>query len=277
MFWEDDGMRVRFAEIFGTDKFIIGGVHLLALPGTPGYDSAGSLNKIIDRAIADARKLERGGVDGILFANEADTPYLQHVGAEIVAAFTRCIVEVTRETHLPFGINMLLDPVAAIGIAHATGGQFVRGYFTGSYIGDTSFMDSQGATAIRLRRNIGAENVSVVANITCGFGASLDPRELADIAHGAVVHGRVDAIAVSGLAAGKEPNVETLTKAAQGAPGIPLIVGTGVHIGNVHKLLSVADGAIVATALRENGKTLNPVDSVRVMEFMEAVRAIRKR
>ena len=105
----------------------------------------------------------------------------------------------------------------------------------------------------------------------------MDPRGLADIAHGAVVHGRVDAIAVSGLAAGKEPGVDLLKEAARGAAGIPLIVGTGVHIGNIRKLLSVADGAIVVTALREDGKTLNRVDPARVKDFMKAVRAIRER
>ncbi len=265
-------MKHKLAEIFGREKFIIGGVHLLALPGTPGYDSSGSMGRIIDRATEDAVKLEQGGVDGILFTNESDTPYEQHVGPEVVAAVTRCVVEVAARIRVPFGVNMLLDPVAAIAIAHAAGGRFVRGYFAGSYVGDISFMDSRGAEALRFRRNIGAENVAVMSNITCGFGASLDPRDLSAVAHGVIVHARVDAVVVSGLAAGRQPDYEAVARAEEGAEGTPVILGTGGTKENIHKFLEIVDGAIVATALREEGQTLNPVDLSRVKEFMRVVR-----
>jgi len=260
--------------IFGRSKYIIGCVHFLPLPGTPGYDEAGGMRAIIARALEDATRLEQGGVDGILFANEADTPYQQRVGPEIVAAFTRCVAEAAPKIALPFGINMLLDPVAGMAVAHASGARFLRGYFTGTYVGDTSLMDSRGAEALRLRRYIGAD-VAAIANATCGFGATLDPRDLAAVAHGAVTHGRVDALSVSGLAAGNPASFEAVAKAKAGAGGVPVLIGTGATRDNIRQFLDVADGAIVATAFKQDDKTLNPVDPVRVQEFMAVVRAAR--
>jgi uncharacterized protein len=268
-------MANELSNLLGVKKFIIAGVHLLPLPGTPGYDGQGGMKKIITRAIDDAVKLEQGGVDAILFTNESDTPYQLNVGPEIVAAFTRCVTEVIKKISLPHGINMLLDPLAGISVAHATGGRFVRGYFTGSYVGDTPLMDSKGPEALRLRRNIGGENISLLSNVTCGFGASLDPRDLNAVIHGAVVHGRVDAIVVSGLAAGKEADFELVKKASAAAHGLPVILGTGGSRKNIQNYLRIVDGVIVVTDLREKEETLNPVDPDKVKEFMLLVQKIR--
>jgi membrane complex biogenesis BtpA family protein len=268
-------MANELSKLLRVSKFIIGGVHLLPLPGTPGYDAGGGMRKIIARAIDDAVKLEQGGVDAILFANESDTPYQLTVGPEIVAAFARCVTEVIKKISLPHGINMLLDPLGGISVAHATGGRFVRGYFTGSYVGDTPFMDSKGPEALRLRRNIGGEDILLLSNVTCGFGASLDPRNLEAIIHGAIVHGRIDAIVISGLAAGKEADFDTVKKASAAAHGLPVILGTGASRKNIQDFLSVVDGVIVVTDLREKGKTLNPVEPDRVKQFMKRVQEIR--
>ena len=268
-------MANELRNLLGVNKFIIAGVHLLPLPGTPGYDAKSGMKKIISRAMDDAVKLEQGGVDAILFANEADTPYQLNVGPEIVAAFTRCVTEVTKKISLPHGINMLLDPLAGISVAHATGGRFVRGYFTGSYVGDTPLMDSKGPEALRLRRNIGGEDIFLLSNITCGFGASLDQRDLNAVIHGAVVHARIDAIVVSGLAAGKEADFDVVKKASAAAHGLPVILGTGGSRKNIQDFLRIVDGAIVVTDLREEGKTLNPVDLDKVKEFMQLVQEMR--
>jgi len=55
-----------------------------------------------------------------------------------------------------------------------------------------------------------------------------------------------------------------------------VVVGTGVSAENIQALAKVADGFIVGTSLKKDGKTLNPVDPRRAREFMKRVRAIKR-
>lgn len=264
------------SELCGVDKVIIGGVHLLPLPGTPDYDADGGVEKIYRQAREDVLRLVEAGVDAILFANEADAPYATKVGPEVVAAMTCCIGRLREELVVPFGVNMLLDPLGGIAVAHATGGKFVRGYYTGGYVGDMGIMNTCGPEAARFRRALGAEDVKFITNLTCAFGVPLAPRDLAATAYGAVVHGRVDALAVSGPAAGFEADREALAEVRRAVPRTPVLVGTGVSLENVRAMLAAADGAIVASGLKVDGVTLNPVDGERARRFMAAVRAFRE-
>lgn len=53
------------SELFGTEKPIIGLVHIQALPGDPFYKGEG-MDAVIQRAKADLEALQNGGVDGVL-------------------------------------------------------------------------------------------------------------------------------------------------------------------------------------------------------------------
>src|SRR5438067_11609807 len=81
---------------------IFGMIHLRPLPGAPLF--AGSLDAVIEAALADARALAAGGCDGMVFENFGDRPFFNDgVPPETVAAMTRLIADVTREVALPFG------------------------------------------------------------------------------------------------------------------------------------------------------------------------------
>ena len=54
-------------ELFGTDKPVIGMMHLMALPTDPKYDPEGGIQKVLKRARADLHAIQEGGIDGILF------------------------------------------------------------------------------------------------------------------------------------------------------------------------------------------------------------------
>ena len=62
-------------ELFGTDKPVIGMMHLMALPTDPKYDPEGGIQKVLKRARADLHAIQEGGIDGILFCNEYSIPY----------------------------------------------------------------------------------------------------------------------------------------------------------------------------------------------------------
>ena len=66
-------------------------MHLRALPGAPLF--GGSLDQVIETAMADANALAAGGCDGIVFENFGDRPFHKRVGPETVAAMTRVITD----------------------------------------------------------------------------------------------------------------------------------------------------------------------------------------
>ena len=66
MGWIEDVLR--------TNKPVIAMCHLKALPGDPGYDVEKGMSWIVESARADLRALQEGGVDAVMFSNEASLP-----------------------------------------------------------------------------------------------------------------------------------------------------------------------------------------------------------
>jgi len=265
-----------FNDLCNNKKVIIGGVHFLPLPGTPDYDRDGGIKKIYSRAREDALKLQEGGVDSIIFTNEADVPYETKVGPEITATMAYCIGRISEELDIPFGVNMLLDTIAGLSVAHSTGGKYVRGYFTGGYVGDMGIMGTNAASTVRHRNLICGDDIKILSNLTCAFGVPLAYRDLASLAYGAVVHAKVDGLIVSGMAAGFEIDIDKVETIRSVINNIPVLAGTGVNHSNLHTILPKVDGVIVASSLKVNSETLNEVDLERVKKFMSVVNEIRK-
>src|SRR5690554_903498 len=113
-------------ETFGTTKPIIAMCHLQALPGDPYYDTNGGMEKVIDMAKRDLTALQEGGVDAVMFSNEFSLPYLTKVKQETPVAMARVIGELMDCIKVPFGVNVLWDPMASLDLAAATGAKFIR-------------------------------------------------------------------------------------------------------------------------------------------------------
>src|ERR1035437_8030402 len=107
-------------------KWIIGMVHISALPGTPMHTQPFQI--IVKQAIHEARLLQDAGVDALMIENMHDVPYLKKdVGPEIVACMTAIAVELRREIHLPIGIQILAAAnQQALAVAQAANLDFIR-------------------------------------------------------------------------------------------------------------------------------------------------------
>ena len=57
-------------EMFGTDKPVIGVLHMHAMPTDPKYDRSTGIQGVIEAARKDLHAYQNGGIDGILFCNE---------------------------------------------------------------------------------------------------------------------------------------------------------------------------------------------------------------
>ena len=261
-------MKRNFKDLFSDSKPIIAMAHIPALPGSPKYDIQKGLEDIVKKTAVDVNYLVAGGVDAIMFCNEDDRPYTLRASLEQVAAMTRVITEL-RPKAIPFGVDFLWDPIAAITMAVATGASFVREVFTGVYESDMGIWAPDASSALKLRHDLGADHILAFFNVAPEFCSPLGTRTVAERAKSAVVSSLADAILVSGPMAGVEPDYAVIesTKEALG-PDVPVLLNTGAKVSNIKEYLQVADGVIVGSSLKVDGYTWNPVEPQRVEQFV---------
>ena len=262
-------------ELFGVNKPIIAMCHMPALPGDPGYDEAKGLDWVLECTRQDLHALQEGGVDGLMFSNEASLPYLTKVEPITYVTMARVIGELRREISAPYGVNVLWDPKASIDLAMATGARFVREIFTGLYASDFGMWNTNCGEVVRHQHAIHAEHVKLLFNIVPEAAVYLGHRDVAEIARSTVFNAKPDALCVSGLTAGVASSAETLRRVKDAVPQIPVLANTGVRPDNLLEQLGIVDGAITGTAFKRDGYIWNEVDTKRVREFMAVARTCR--
>jgi membrane complex biogenesis BtpA family protein len=262
--------------MFGTEKPIVAMVHLAALPGDPCYSDTGGIKSIIDGVLQDLHNLQEGGVDAVMFSNENSRPYLIKYGPETVATMARVIGEILHEIEVPYGVNVLWDPIASLALAKATGATFVREVFTGTYSSDMGVWNTSCGDFLRYRKAIDGDHIRLLYNIHPEFAKEIAGRDPAEVARTTIISSLPDIICVSGAAAGMETSTELLRQVKTAVKDFPVFVNTGVNINNVKDQLSIADGVVVASSLKIGGDTWKPVDPMRVISFMKVVKELRQ-
>jgi uncharacterized protein len=263
-------------DLFQTNKPIIAMCHLQALPGDPGYNRAGGMKCVVETAREELNALQEGGVDAVMFSNEFSLPYLLKVETVTIASMARVIAELLPEIRIPFGVNVLWDPVGSLDLAVAVGASFVREIFTGVYASDFGIWNTNCGAAIRHQHAIGGEAVKLLYNILPEAAAYLAERDIASIARSTVFNNRPDALCVSGLTAGTQTDTSILKRVKDAVPDTIVLANTGMRIDTVEDQLSIADGAVVGTTFKQEGIFENRVDIRRVTQFMNKVKNFRR-
>jgi membrane complex biogenesis BtpA family protein len=265
----------RFKRIFGDRKPVIAMVHFDALPGAPLYDPDGGIEAIVAHARRDLLALQAAGVDAVMFGNENDRPYEFAVDTASTATMAYLIGRLRSEITVPFGVNVLWDPLSSIALAAATGAHFVREIFTGTYVSDMGPWTPDAGKAMRYRDRLGRRDLALLYNVSAEFAYSLDQRPLPDRARSAVFSSIPDAILVSGAITGEAAKMADLEAVKAALPETPVLANTGVKHATVKDVLRIADGCIVGSSLKVDGQTWNAVDPDRAAEFMRLVRETR--
>lgn len=263
-------------EIIGTEKAIIAMCHLLPLPGDPYYDKEKGMDYVVEMARKDFLALQEGGVDAVMFSNEFSLPYLTDVKTETVAAMASIIGELKTLIKIPYGVNVLWDAKKSLDLAVAVNAKFVREIFTGVYASDFGVWNTNVGETVRHQRRIGAENVKLLFNIVPEAAKYLAERDIREVAKSTVFNNRPDALCVSGLTAGSETDSAVLKLVKDIVPNTVVFANTGVRLENVEKQLAIADGAVVGTTFKFDGKFENHVDIERVKIFMHKVKEFRE-
>jgi len=284
MNWKErlDSLRLRsLKEMFGVEKPIIGMIHLLPLPGSPGYDfveGSRGMEAVIEHALRDAEALISGGVDALVVENMWDLPY--YVGMEVPpeemtaqAVAARAIV---KAVDVPVGINVIHNGGrVTLAIAVAAGADFIRVcLLTGARVWDTGEFDRGcAAELLRWRKNLGAEHIKLFADVDKKHSVAFPGIDLATHIEWTEFY-LADALIVSGKMTGAAPELEKVRRARE-LTTRPILMGSGTNADNVAEFLQYADGAIVGTALKVDGIAENLVDVERVKRYMDAVRSVR--
>ncbi|MFC7020496.1 MULTISPECIES: BtpA/SgcQ family protein [Haloarcula] len=264
------------AAVFGAERPVVGMVHLPALPGAPAHEA--SRAEIHERAVADARALEAGGVDALVVENFGDAPfYPDEVPAHVVADVTAVTGAVRDAVDVPVGVNVLRnDAAAALSVAAATGGSFVRvNVHTGARLTDQGVVEGRAHETLRLRERIDAD-VAILTDVAVKHSAPLADRPLDQQVADAIDRGLADGLVVSGAGTGATTDEGVLDAVVAARdevdPSVPVFVGSGVTAETVGDLLETADGVVVGTALKRDGVTTNPVARERVESLVASAR-----
>jgi membrane complex biogenesis BtpA family protein len=255
---------------FPDRKPLVGVIHLPALPGAPNH--RGDMATIIDGAVRDATHLAEAGFDAVLIENFGDVPFFRDaVPPETVASMAVIGDAVRRASSLPLGINVLRnDGLSALAIAKATQARFVRvNVLVGARVTDQGVVQSDAARLIRTRAALGAQDIGLIADVDVKHSAPLAPMPIDDEALEAHERSSADVIVVTGARTGASADRDVVLTVKHRA-GAPVWLGSGVTLETLGAWLAIADGVIVGSALRANGRAGGPIDAECARRFARA-------
>jgi len=261
--------------LFKTSKPIIGMIHLKPLPGSPIYDGKG-LDKTLDTALMDVESMINGGVNAIQIENYSDASYYVNKAAyETVSSISVIAHEIRKKyPDIPMGICLLADPEASIAIAHCVKAQFIRATFFTEASVDVGGLALRTPHDILRYRKFLDPSIKLFADVHIKHSAPLGIRPIEESAYDAAYF-LADAVIISGKHTGKETSLDDVRKVKECLPEFPVLIGSGTNKENVEKLFKYADGAIIGTSVKVDGKTDNPVSLERVSDFIKTVQEIR--
>jgi hypothetical protein len=188
-----------------------------------------------------------------------------------MAVALRAVVEASR---LPCGVNVLRnDAAAALGVAVAGGGRFVRvNVHAGAMVTDQGILQGDAARTLRDRARLGAGRVAILADVLVKHAVPFGERDPRRAARDAAERGLADGLLVTGRATGSKPDFREVAAIRDELPRTPLLVASGVTPRDLPVVAALADGVVVGTSLKSGGRTESPVDPARVRAVVAAAR-----
>lgn len=248
---------------------LIGVVGFPALPGSIGYHGM-PRDAFLRRAVADAQAYAAAGFDAVMIQNVGDLPVAAEVGPETVAWLSALGSAVRAAVDLPLGVCVLKnDGRAALAVAQAIGADFVRvKVWVGVMVGAEGIVQGSALEVLHYRRQIGAEQIAVFADVHDRTGVPLAGMSLEETVHEALWFGKADGLVVTGKS--EAETLDWLRRTRAVARDVPVWAGGGANTENINTFCAVADGVIVATAAKVGSQLLNPVDLRAATELRHA-------
>ena len=259
-------------------KFLAAMIAVLPLPGSPLYD--GDDQRVIDQALADLDIYKKAGVDSILLENDHDLPYIQPpLDEKGIALMTEISKEARRRFNGPIGIQMLeAANIASLEIATEADLDYIRvEAFVFAHVGGSGIINGSAGKILRRRKELRAEQIKVFADVKKKHGShslTIDLDITDEIKQAEFF--LADGVIVTSQFTGLSPDKNDLIK-AKAATRLPVLIGSGMNVDNITDYLPIADGFIVGSFFRQDGKFLEKLEPDRLNRFMERFASIRKR
>lgn len=256
---------------------LIGVIHLPPLPGSPGathLSPVQALHQAAERAIAEARQLERAGFEALVLENFGDVPfYRDRVPPETIAALSMLAGATRQASSLPLGINVLRnDAFAALAIAACSGAEFIRvNVLSGVAATDQGLIEGRAAELLRERARLGAQ-VEILADAHVKHSRSLSSDSITLAIEEIAGRGGATGVIITGATTGRSVDSKVLAEAGAAARhcGVPLYIGSGATPETLPELYDHAHGVIVGSALRVGGQAGADLDPKRVRALVRA-------
>lgn len=244
-------------------------VAVLPLPGSPLYD--GDDQRVIDQALSDVDVYVNAGVDSILFENDHDLPYIQPPLDEKGIDLMMEIVKAARKRFDgPIGVQMLeAANVTSLEIAARADLDYIRAEaYVFAHVGGSGIINGSAGKILRRRKELGAGHIKVFADVKKKHGShslTVD-LDITDEIRQAEFF-LVDGVIVTSQFTGINPEKHDLIK-AKDATKLPVLIGSGMTADNIPEYLPLADGFIVGSYFRRDGKFLEVLEPERLHRFM---------
>ncbi len=251
-------------------KSLIAMIALRALPGSPLYD--GDDQKIIDQALDDLTHYKKANVDSIAIENDGDLPYMKPPLNEDAFNLTLEICkEIRKRFEKPIGIQILEnDYEASLRIAHEADLDFLRiEKYVFAHLGGAGIIEACSGPLLRLRKELNCEHIKIFTDVKkkhCSHGMT-DDLDITDEVKQAEFF-LVDGVIVTGKFTGSQPNIDDLKK-VKSTTDLPVLIGSGMTPENIDSFFPLADGFIVGSTFRREGKFMERLDYKRLERFMK--------
>lgn len=259
-------------------KFLAAMVAVLPLPGSPLYD--GNDQGVVDQALADLEVYKNAGVDSVIFENDHDLPYIQPpLDERGIALMTKIVTAARERFEGPIGVQMLeAANVTSLEIAAEADLDYIRvEAYVFAHVGGSGVINGSAGRILRRRKELNAGQIKVFADVKKKHGShsltiDLDIQDEITQAEFFLA----DGVIVTSKFTGLHPDRSDLVKAKQ-ATKLPVLVGSGMTAENIHEYLPLADGFIVGSCFRKDGRFLEKLEPERLDRFMKAFVPGRKR
>jgi membrane complex biogenesis BtpA family protein len=258
-------------------KFLAAMIAVLPLPGSPLYERDDQ--NVMDTALADLEVYKRAGVDSIIFENDHDLPYIQPpLDLKGILLMTNIVKEARKRFKGPIGIQMLeAANITSLEIAAEAALDYIRvEAFVFAHVGGSGIINGSAGKILRRRKELKAEHIKVFADVKKKHGShsltiDLDIKDEIMQAEFFLA----DGVIVTSQFTGVHPDKNDLIK-ARSATKLPVLIGSGMTAENIQEYLPLADGFIVGSYFRKDGKFLETLDPERLQRFMDVFVSARK-
>jgi membrane complex biogenesis BtpA family protein len=241
------------------------------------YD--GDDQRVIDQALSDLEHYKEAGVDSLLVENDHDLPYIQPpLDERGVALMTKIAKEVRKRFDGPVGIQMLeAANITSLEIAAEAELDYIRvEAYVFAHVGGSGFINGSAGKILRRRKALNADHIKVFADVKKKHGShsltiDLDIKD--EILQAEFF--LADGVIVTSQFTGINPDKSDLI-IAKSVTKLPVLIGSGMTPENIQDYMHLADGFIVGSCFRKEGKFLGILEPERLHRFMRNFNSARE-